>query len=351
MSLLQAVLLLALGASVPGLRAAEVEGLYEARVRVADQGVAERNRAVSEAFSQVVVKVTGHRGRSVEEAAAEASRFVQQFRYLADGGADPAAPTRLWLKVQFDKTAVDAWLRERGLTVWGAHRPGTLIWLGLERDRRRRLFVPELDPATSRFLERSAQERGLTVLLPLMDLEDTRSLSVSDLWGDFDESIRAASARYQPDAVLSGRVSEVAPKLWRGQWTLILGSRVERWRNQDSDLGGLLRAGINNAADKLAARFAPSGDAGETRALSLRVRGVRSLADYARVRSQLQSLDAVRNLRIDAVAPQSLRFSLDVRGDLKGLLNSLRIGGELVPVNVDPGESLGGKMLDYRLGP
>jgi len=341
---------LALLCLASGPQAAEVDGLYAARVRVADQGVNERNRAVDQAFARVVMKVTGHREVSVAGGASEASGFVKQFRYVSDEPAGPDTQPRVWLKVQFDKTAVDAWIRGHGLNVWGSNRPGTLLWLGIERDGRRRLFVPDLDPATSGLLRRAAEERGLSILLPLSDLEDTRNLTVSDLWGDFDDSIRAASTRYQPDAVLSARVTQVGPDLWRGRWTLLQGGRVARWSNQHGDLGGLLGQGVNGAADRLAARFAPS-DSGDRNRLSLRVLGVNSLRDYAAVRTQLESLDLVRQVAITAVDPEALTLQLAVRGDLSGVLSSLRIGGGLTPVSPTMGAPQAGQVLEYRLGP
>lgn len=353
-------LLLALALPAGG---AEVQGLYVADVPVAGQGGAERNRAIADAFRQVLVKVTGRRsplgGSGIDE---DMAAFVQQYRYLLDEppAGEPQAEPERRLRVQFDKGAVDAWIRDRGLSVWGSNRPALLLWLGLEQDGRRRLFVPEIDPATSDVLRRSVQARGLSLTLPLMDLEDRGRLQVSDLWGDFAEPVREASKRYEADAVLTGRLEAVSPKLWRGRWTLIQGDQIERWGEEAADIASMLGAGVDRAADTLAARFAPHAGRGSLDQVALRVGGVRSFADYVRLRRHLESVEQVTSLDLWSAGPETLAVVLGVRGDDDTVVQSLGLGGVLVPVmsTGPPGSEPtaaatlpGARVLDFRLSP
>ena len=127
--------------------AVTVSDLYEAEVPVEGQEAAQRSDAISRAFTEVLMKVTGHRGitnrQELTAEIANASRYVQQYRYrLLD--ADPVAnstgqsegenvePQRL-LQVSFDSGAVNSMLRGLGLPVWGDNRPSGLVWVGLEQ--------------------------------------------------------------------------------------------------------------------------------------------------------------------------------------------------------------------------
>jgi hypothetical protein len=349
-----AQLLLALLLLVPGdpLAATEVAGLYQAQVPVADQGAAERKRGMGEAFREVVLKVTERRDVPRAAGRVDASRFVQQFRYLTEQPTEGQA-TGLQLLVQFDKTAVDGWLHEQGLAAWsGDRRPSTLLWLGLERQGRRQLFVPDLDPSTKGLIQGVAEARGMVLVLPLGDLEDRSRLSAQDLWTDRPETIRAASQRYRPDLVLSGRVSQAGPGRWTGQWTLIQGDRVERWNDQQTELAQVLTQGLDRTADTLAARFPPSTTAVPAGSLSLRVSNVLSLADYLRLRAHLASLGGVQPLALQELEPDAATFRLRADVGRDALAQSLALGGVLTEVPVaTPGAGADAPILQYRLSP
>src|SRR5258706_15949695 len=68
-----------------------------------------------------------------------------------------------------------------------------------------------------------ADERGLPVTLPLLDVQDLRAVTFADVWGGFEDRVAAASARYRADALLIGRVR---PGLIGNQieWLLVVGA-------------------------------------------------------------------------------------------------------------------------------
>lgn len=177
--------------------ALKVSGLYQATVPVSDESAATRNPAIKQALLQVLVKLTGERNISktsgIGPIIERPERFVQQFRYRQTTDAEnQQAPTpELW--VQFDETALNDALRSYGLTVWGKERPSILVWLAHEDNQVRRLVSFEETPKYMTMLDQRAAARGLSLLFPLLDLEDTSRLSVSDVWGGFKEPIIAAS--------------------------------------------------------------------------------------------------------------------------------------------------------------
>ncbi len=331
--------------------AVEVDRLYEAEVPVADQGTDQRTEAVHEAFVQVLVKVTGETGIASDAAAKplleDAEHFVQQFRYRQPPpsapapasaqapaqDAAPAAPQQvLWAR--FDPAALNRALGKQGLPVWGRARPATLLWLAVEQNGRRELVGANSGTDMEQTLTAEADLRGLPLRLPLLDLTDQSHLSASDVWGDFDDNILAASARYQTEAVLVGRAYPAAGG-WQGRWTLYQGGSRAVWDSRGDDRADVLQDGVDGAAQRLAQRFAQvrSGDVRGQRLL-VQVREVGNLGDYTRAMKYLESLSPVISLEPFAVSPGKATFRLETRGGRDAIEQSVRLGRTLEPVKL-----------------
>ncbi|MFC1603373.1 DUF2066 domain-containing protein, partial [Pseudomonadota bacterium] len=238
--------LLMLTMTVSPAFSAQVSGLYEAEVPAAGQEVEQRNRAIVEAFRQVLVKVTGNRGVVHHPALAEeinsAPRYVQQYRYRVVEQELPASsPPQVqkqvrMLRVKFDEIAVNRMLRQQGVAVWGDKRPATLVWLATEENGKRTLAMADADEQAYSGMLDVMERRGVPILFPLMDLEDQVNLQVSDVWGGFADTIWQASERYGPDAVMTARLVKFGPGLWRAGWTLLLGKKEFLWDSEGESL-------------------------------------------------------------------------------------------------------------------
>lgn len=334
--------------------AASVSGLYQAEAAVAGREPAQRNQALSTALAKVLVKVTGNRGiaarKELKQDLAAASRYVQQYSYrsLPEAGQENAST----LLVSFDPQAVERLLRDRGLPVWGENRPTVLLWLGRESGGKRRLLTPEQDADIWSAVESAAGERGLPLIFPLLDLEDRAQLQVSDLWGDFEADIVKASARYNPDLILTGRMVKAARGVWRGSWRLYQGRNSIDWRNEAKLPRQLSADGLQHAADLLASRFAPLSGGASLTGLRLRISGVESLAEYAAVQQLVASQNSLERARLVSVESDALVYQLQLRGGLQALEQGLKLGGVVEPDLAPVGDPLTtGQAVDlhYRL--
>jgi hypothetical protein len=345
-----------------------VSNLYEAEIPVVGQGSEARAEGIRDAFSRVLVKVSGDRGLllhpEVDGLLARASSYIQQYRYRMlepETGAeappsDPEQPDRL-LWVRFDDRAVNRLLRESGVPVWGGTRPSVLIWLGEERGAARSLLALEQQPRLKATLRQVADARGLPVMLPLMDVEDRTALPVSDLWGGFESDIRRASGRYMPDVIFAGRLRSQGSE-WVGDWTLYLPDKVNRWQTRAGSKLGLAAEGLQQTADVLALRFAPQQvSEGDTR-LRIRIHGLNGLADYVLVRDYLQSLAMIEQLDLLSADPETVAFLVRIQGGREVLERGIQLGAVLEPVlpqapqaidGADVPQELEGESLDYRL--
>jgi hypothetical protein len=324
--------------------AENVPDLYVTEVPVAGQGAKARSAAIKKAFAKVLVKVSGDRDLSrqggMQKVLGRADSYVRQYSYrmlkprenAADANAaKQASPDRL-LRVSFDEQVVNRQLRQQGIPVWGSARPSTLIWLGIEKRGNRTLYQPENEQGLRNRLQRTARDRGLPIIFPLMDLEDSSNLQVSDLWGGFEERIRHASDRYLPDVILAGRLHRRGNNDWTADWSLYQPGEVSNWQTQASSKQAVAVEGLQRAVDRLAARFAPRYAEQGTTSLRIRVSGLNNLADFAMVKSYLQSLGLIEQLDLLAAHPESISFIARVQGGRDALERGIMLGGVLEPV-------------------
>jgi hypothetical protein len=310
--------------------------LFVAQMPVADESAETRNAALTGMLEQVLVRVSGNDQIAGQPAAGEilaaAPSLVQQYRYRSVEQGDGLVRT-LWAR--FDQATVERMLRDRGLPVW-TQRPEVLLWLGIEQAGQRRLLVLDSEPGARDALLARAAERGLPLQLPLMDLEDQGALLPADLWSDYLQSIRAASARYPHDRILTGRLNAVGDGRWRGAWTLIGPSDTERFQSPTLALDETLQYVVDRAQNLLAARYAPMPGGQSQGGVMVRFGGVDDLADYATLLQLLEGLEPVSQSALRFVDGSDLVFEFTLRGDVQNLQRALQASGRLIAEPLPP---------------
>lgn len=320
--------------------AAQVEGLYQAKVPVKTQTREERLEVYPQALAQVVVKLTGDRSApSLPELSGlmrDAVSLVQQFQYQELPAAQVALREEGYqrlLVARFDGQAITQALIEADLPLWGSTRPEVLLWLAIQDREARYLLGANASEELETTLQEQAQRRGLPVLLPLLDLDDRRRLDFADVWGDFRHNVMQASQRYGADAVLIGRLMRTPEGRWQSRWSLhYAGSPTppsEFWQAEADSQGEALAIGIDGATDDIAQHYAQrySSESADTVALS--VTGVEGMAGYARALRYLESLDIVTGVEVVRVREDEVLFRLAIRGEARGLEQAIRLGNTL----------------------
>lgn len=330
------VLVLAVGATS---FAAEIDGLYTAEVTVAGKSGEDREAASTRALAAVVVKVTGSRevleAPALKEAFERPSAYLQQYRYgttMQPDAAGVMAPVPT-LAVTFDQKAVNALLERASLPIWSRVRPAVLVWLAVEMSGQRTLLGPEDPGGLMEVARQIADERGVPLIVPLLDLEDRANLNVTDVWGGFASFIDRASARYGPEAVLVGRVAASASGAFSGRWRLRIDGAPIVWESTGVSTAAVVSEGLQGAADRLGLRFANAG--GVPSRVRLQVRNIETLEDYARTSSYLEALDVVEELAVTAAKAATVSYELRVRGGRTALAQVIGLGRTLVQVPSD----------------
>jgi uncharacterized protein len=311
--------------------AATFTDLYTITIRP-DAAAAEQGRTATQAaMARLLIRVTGNRNAPLDPALQPLIDEPEDFR--ASSGTDREGRSI----VGFRRNPVERALTERGMPVWGPERPLTLLWVAVDDGAGGRALLGANEPgqfgtpatremtellATVRAeIEAAADERGLPIAWPLLDLEDLSAVEFLDVWGGFEGEIVAASARYRADAVLIGKVR---PGLFgiEVEWLFVNG--IERRVVP----AGAARDGLDAAADRYAADLATVG--GASVAL-LTVLDVLTAADYGRVMSYLERQSVLESVDVESYGDGTLRLRVAARGDARVLERVLTLGGVLRP--------------------
>ena len=314
----------------PSLPARDVAGLYSASVSVSDRSQKELARGAVAALAQVLIKLTGNRriasDAAVKPVLSRASTLMLQYAYATS----PAGG--LVLQAQFDEQALASELADRGVHGWGKERPDTLVWLIVDDGSSRQVLSGDEPGALGEGMLRHADQRGLPLLLPLMDIEEAQQLGGAADWPELHRSALALSARYATPATLIGLIQQSTPGIWEVRWKLVVGADSLDW-TQEGDLAELLvEDGVDALGDALARRFADPTMLAAADRMSMSVYGVRSAADYARLSNYLGSLDTITDLFLRSVDRQRVIFDITARGGRAALAQSIAFGQVLAPV-------------------
>lgn len=314
-----ALMLIVWAAYPPHAEAARVDSVYSAEVDLA-AGSSNLNRAFDAALEQVLVKVSGLDTLGTPAArrslVPDSARLVRQYSRLPGNR----------VRVEFDGGELRRLLDAAAQPVWGEQRPLLALWYAVDAGGGNRVILSgESAPGTTRSgrgrqdalrerLLSAADERGLPLILPLVDAEDLSKLNFADIWGDFREPVLAASERYGAEGILIGRARSLDPSERRVRWTLTTAADQFAWE-------GSVANGPQQAARLLAQRYATYADA--SGALSLAVAGIDGLDRFGRLQQYLRSLNIVSSATVARVQDDVVEFRLVVRGDAQRLSRSL----------------------------
>lgn len=338
---------------------AVVQGLYESEKVVPSQSKSARAEAMKSALTEVLAKVSGRPDvgtvPDVVGALENPRNYVQQYRYhkIPDNSylsTEAAAGSQI-IWIRFDERAVNKLLQKANLPVWGRTRPATLVWLAVQQDGARYMIGSNSPEEVRYALENEAKRRGVALVLPLLDVEDQNRLSFQDVWNNNQESVFLASRRYQAEAILVGRMSLSGNDQWQGRWILYEGGQGLSWNSQGNLASQLLDSGIVGSLEILGSKYAQVYDNSTPGEFNIAVTDIKSLDQFARVSNYLQSLEQVKDLYPTHIDDNSVAFRLDIRGNSKGLIQTIGLGNVLAAVSTPSeggGNMMSGQQIEIR---
>ncbi|AQT59196.1 hypothetical protein B0D95_03155 [Cellvibrio sp. PSBB023] len=361
--------------------------IYRAQALVKSQAEAERNAAARATFGELMVRVSGQRNALdnpvVRAAMPKAQNYLFGFSYksssekLVEGSR---SFTALALQLDYEPQAIAQLLRDAQLPLWPAQRPTLLVWL-VFKDQRGLHLVPEVIDLQA--IHGFAAFRGLPLVFPKLDVEDSISLSADDLWALDQQKIKAASARYNADAILIGRYTpsamgpipaaivvdplavgefdssdvassaasiasaaassvddgslipvpvEPAQGPWQGDWVLLHGDVQDAFADETPEVKGLFNNAIDRVADYFANQYAIIPTNQGPQQIVLRIGNITSFAAFKQVQAYLEELALVQRMEVVTVNAEGVVVRLTTEADARLLTSTLALGRRLMPV-------------------
>jgi len=338
---------LSLLAVSPLALAVRVHSIYQAEIPVASQSAKDKAAAAQIGIAQVLIKVSGNShaledNLSLKGNLAHADDLVQQYSYSATKGPDKTLPYSL--KMQFDPEVINKMLRESGTAVWGQNRPLVLVWLALETPAHPLDIVDSSTVDIQNLLTQTSKERGLPMILPMLDVAELAQVSVTDIISKAVPNLQHVSQRYQSDGILIGHVTQTNGD-YASQWQLILGTDQWSWDVSGKNLQEIFSGIVDNIADTLAGRFATVVTNTVQSQITLRVAGIKEQADLLQLMKYLQHLTPVADVQLKGVSGNQVMLDISLRGTKQAFVQAATVGKKLTP---DAGASSPDDSLQYK---
>ena len=336
------------------LSAVEIKGLFKANVVVHSQDKGERQLAVAEGLSEVFVRVSGStevlQAAAVLEALKKPDRYLIAYSYReidAEQRSQADAGPNYELSLSFEEATIKGVLKSGGLPVWGAGRPEMMVWWLLGGASEQEIINAESVPEFASLISERAMMRGIPVLFPLLDLQDSAYIAPLDISGFFIDKVRVASQRYGSDIILLGRTDIVAEGA-SSQWVLIAGDEVFWSDKFNGDALELLSSAVDFAAEKLAFRYAVSSQHDSNKHISLVVHGVSNVSEFMLLEGYLQHLEVVTAINLAMIENETVSFEVLLASDQDQFDQVLKLGRKLVRFSAGPSEKESGLLYEYQ---
>ncbi|WP_114325955.1 DUF2066 domain-containing protein [Candidatus Colwellia aromaticivorans] len=366
------LLLLVITSLLPftAIEAVEVKDLYQASVTINSRNNTDRAIALKEALAAVMVKVGGNKSvldnKIIKKALIDYQRYLNQYRYQFDTIhtikpiVDNQTQTKqLFLLASFNEDKINQLFQQANLALWGSLRPQVLLWLVDEDGLVRTIMSNSTDSSLPFMVNNFSAQRGLPIMMPLMDLTDASQITLSDIWGRFEQPVRKASSRYLAEAIVVMRISNssllaVEPETnndasssncgllctqtslkeqgYTLDWSLLgwgLKGDQKRFSQQykGSERQKLLQQGLADITELIYQYYALSTTSNNN--FMIEVANIDSLATYVDVFDFLTNLSAVKSVTLLRAEGASRRFNLQLLGSSEALVASLKLNKQL----------------------
>ena len=289
----------------------QTANLYRVLVPVSDQSVQSTNNGIDQAFSSMLIKLSG-------DSQIMQSPQIQPF--LTD-------PKAFLDSVGFSRTFVDKLLKQAQVPIVSAARPNFLVWLMVDDLEHGRRVIHEslaqqakpqepLSEVLNAF-DQAMQERAISYFFPSYDLEDQLSVSANEAWALSADRLNSASQRYAADGWFAIRVFKASDGQVRGAWVYQqMGKRIMD-DFQGESLFDLMADSVDSVLDTLLRTHTYIPQL-ETNLLLAQIDGVENFATYQLAEDQLEKLEMVESLQLYSVNKDKLVVAIEtnVRADL-----------------------------------
>lgn len=289
----------------------------------------ERQQLFKEGLTNVLEKLTFQSNLAtnpeVKQAADHIMSFVDQYAYEGNQ-----------LSVQYSPALVKDLVQRLGYAPPN-QRSKIMLWCVVDETEGKRLMGEDTDPDMLATLKKEASQTGLTLVLPILDLEDVSRISIHDVWALNMAKVKEASKRYGTETILIGRLHHPSQAgslgQWKGDWILTNPSENKSYTVQQNSLESVLKEGLAQTAIR-PKKSAPSPNTSVTTSKSylLLIDNLQTGQDFSRVESTLRSLSPVSRVAVAEILGSSAIFEVTLKPnhDSNTLIEAMNLNQYLV---------------------
>lgn len=337
---------LPLSALIGGVCLLLVSGLALAQqarydVAVSEQSEAQFTAAARAALSEAVIDSAGTRAAldrpAVRDALSSPADYVESYGYrelssaaavlrmLTTPEVRETGQARFVLSLNLSEEAVEGLLGETSKPVASASvESSTLFWVVVERDGQASLLGGDVEPQVQDQLRVIAAGRGLTAVLPVLDLQDRQSVSVADVRGGFTDKILAASERYGTDSVVTAVLSSRGGQLWTSNWRRYSEQGGSSFNHTAADLGGVFNEAFTWLSQKAISTASGRSTLMQSTVSSrIWVANVMSVDAYVRISDLLKQVPGAESAQLIMLGDGGALFEIQPRLSATQLASAL----------------------------
>ncbi len=314
----------------------QVNDLYSTEVLIPNQSRLAKEQGLRDALREVVVKLTGDSklaaANELIEALNNLDDYIEVWGYADAPDTTLTNPEKTGLKVSFSPMVLERFLRAQKFPLLPSNRPLILVWiLGDDPELGRQFININTQPDILNLVKNKLDRRGIPVIFPNYDLEDTFSLPLQNAWRLDAEIIAEASHRYESDVWLILRFYKTSSGEIRGAW-LYQAADVRKLGDYRSDtISNFLEVSIDKIIDEVADHYVFIPQAAQNQ-VSLTIDGISSYSQYRELISNLERLELVKNIQTSEINGSRIEIAVDVEDDIYRLHKSLIRSGRFLSV-------------------
>jgi len=204
-----------------------------------------------------------------------------------------------------------------------------LWWVSEEMVVRKILNEGEARESISAF-HYFAEQRGVPIKLPLMDLQDQKLVTSSDIWGGFGDSLSKANKRYNLNTWVQGK-NYFSQGEWNANWEVHVLGDVKAFKAHSPNLRALQKAVIASIAKVLANEYAVVAGK-NTSEIYITVSDIRNLDDFSQLKNYLDNLFVVKSVEMRHIKNDQVSFKLSLKEDVEKFKKLLALDKKLFEI-------------------
>ncbi|OGT40185.1 MAG: hypothetical protein A3F12_08005 [Gammaproteobacteria bacterium RIFCSPHIGHO2_12_FULL_38_14] len=319
------------------LFAAKVPDLYQVELPVTAQSDTARNTAMQKGLMQVLVKLTGEptivENDVIKGSLDKADTYVQEFSYLPSSRTDMPYT----IQIRYNSGDIQRLLKRAGVAYWNVDRPLILMYLTwTTKDHQTEIIGHDVPQYLLDMTEQQGKIYGLPIIFPMMDMTDTSQIAVQDILNMNIPSLKQASKRYEPDALLVGHMEEVTGGV-TSVWRLTSGNNQWDFVINELNSKDVIASLMSQVSQTLAKRYVVKTTNATSTWLKLTITNVTGSNDLPQLMQYLQQMPDIMDVRLQRIIGDVVEVKILVKGSLETFKQNAAVGERLVAQTEDEG--------------